>query len=309
MAKIGVIWRMLTVTRNPLAVLSLKRSKIRRPVTFKNKSTYCLTYPQYRVFRDNFAFLKKYIVTQLDDDTFRIVDERSDVTSSYAILPMIFDLMAPFAVHQENGLYHLKNSEIELFGSLAILYCIQEIRRGDYVCDCKGKVVLDVGGFEGESAAYFWSKGAKKVIIYEPVGEHIEVIKKNVELNHIDAEIHNSGIGDKDGTKIIHYGEKDPGFGLLDEGPNHIEIKITDVSKVIAESGAEIAKFDCEGAEECLANVPAEILQKVAYYMIEVHSPEIRRIILRKFEQAIFKIDRERAISEQYSILAFKRTF
>jgi FkbM family methyltransferase len=308
MAKIVAIWRMITVTRNPFAVLSLKMSKIRRSVTFRNKSTYCLTYPQFRVFRDNFAYLTKYNVTQLNDDTFRIVDTRSEVTSSYAILPMIFDLMTEFALHRENGLYHLKNNEMELFGSLSILYCIQEIRRGDYACDCKGKVVLDVGGFEGESAVYFWSKGAKKVIIYEPVLVHLELINKNVKLNHIEAEIHNSGIGEKDGTKIIQYSEKDSGFGLLDEGPNRLEIKITEVSKVIEESGAEIAKFDCEGAEECLVNVPVEILQKVDYYMIEVHSPSIRRNILGKFEQAGFKLERERTISGQYSILALRRT-
>jgi hypothetical protein len=30
----------------------------------------------------------------------------------------------------------------------------------------------------------------------------------------------------------------------------------------------------------CLVNVPTEILRKIGFYMIEVHSPEIRRTIL-----------------------------
>jgi FkbM family methyltransferase len=139
-----------------------------------------------------------------------------------------------------------------------MLLCIQELRTGEYECDCKDKVVLDVGGFEGESAAYFWIKGAKKIIIYEPVTTHVEFIKENVMLNHIKAEIHQSGIGNQDGTQIIQYNKTDPGFGILSKGPNRIEIKIKDISKVIEESGAEIAKFDCEGSEEYLVDVPAE---------------------------------------------------
>ena len=74
-----------------------------------------------------------------------------------------------------------------------MLVCIQEQMTGEYECDCRGKVVLDVGGFEGESAVYFWQKGAKKIIVYEPLVEHVEYIDRNVKLNRIDAEIHPSG--------------------------------------------------------------------------------------------------------------------
>ena len=188
-----------------------------------------------------------------------------------------------------------------------MLDCLQELRRGDYEYNYKGKVVLDVGGFEGESAAYFWSKGAKKIIIYEPLEEHVEVIKKNVIQNHIEAEIHQSGIGKQDGTQTIQFSTTNPGFGILSEGPNQIEIKVKDISKVIEESGAEIAKFDCEGAEEFLVTVPTETLRKIAYYIIEVHSPEIRKNILEKFEQAGFTLEGEKSKSTQYSVVALER--
>lgn len=308
MAKLRIIWRTLTVTRNPLAILSLKNGRTKKSVTFRNGLTYQLTWPQFRMFRDNYSFLTKYSITQVKNDLFKISDKRSEVSCSFELLPTLFDIMQDFAVHQENGVFHLKNEKLELFGSLAMLACIRELRTGEYDCDCEGKVVLDVGGFEGESAAYFWAKGAKKVIIYEPVRAHMEFIQKNVLLNHVEAEIHPSGIGNQNGTQIIQYNETDPGFGILCRGINRLEIKITDISKVILESGADIAKFDCEGAEECLVSVPAEILQKIDYFIIESHSLEIRRTLLEKFQSAGFNLEKETPKPHQFSVLVFKRT-
>ena len=296
-------------TRNPLTALTLKNSKAPRNVTFRNsKVTYNLTWPQFRVFRDLFSFLIKYTITQVADDLFKVADLRSEVTCTSELLPMMFDIMRDFAVHNEKDLFHLKSNELELLGSLAMLYCIQELRKGDYDCDYKGKVVLDVGGFEGESAAYFWSKGAKKIVIYEPLAAHVDAIKKNVQLNRIQGEIHQSGIGNENGSQLIEYSTMDPGFGIAHKGPNSIVISVTNVSNVIAESGADIGKFDCEGAEQYLTNVPVEILRKIAYYIIETHSPEIKAALLEKFLKAAFALEKEVAISPQYSILTLKRT-
>jgi FkbM family methyltransferase len=307
MAKISVVWRTFTVTRNPLIGFSLKRGNSRKSVSFRSGSTYCLTWPQFRVFRDNYQFLTKYKVTQVGDDLFKVADEKSEVACSAALLPMLFDLMQDFAIHQENELYRLKNEKQELIGTEAMLVCIQELRTGEYECDYKGKVVLDVGGFEGESAVYFWGKGAKKIVIYEPVPEHVEAIKKNVELNHIDAEIHPSGIGNQDGTQTIHFNQTDPGFGILSKGAKTTEIEISNVSDVVAESGAQIGKFDCEGAEESLVGVPADVIQKIPYYIIEVHSLKIKEAILGKFLGAGFSLEKEIPKPGEFSVLIFKK--
>jgi FkbM family methyltransferase len=307
MAKISVVWRTLTVTRKPLAGFSLKRDNSRKSVTFKNGSTYCLNWSQFRVFRDNYQFLKKYTVTQTGDDLFKINDAQSEVVCSATLLPMLFDLMQNFAIHQENELYCLKNEKQKLVGTEAMLVCIQELRTGEYECDCKGKVVLDVGGFEGESAVYFWGKGAKKIVIYEPVTAHVEAIKKNVALNSIEAEIHPSGIGNQDGTQTIHFNQTDPGFGILSKGAKTTEIEVSDVSRVIVESGAQIGKFDCEGAEESLVGVPADILQKIPYYIIEVHSLKIKDAILEKFLGAGFSLEKEIPKPGEFVVVIFKR--
>jgi len=190
-----------------------------------------------------------------------------------------------------------------------MLVCLQELRSGEYDCDYHHKVVLDVGGFEGESAVFFWMNGAKKIIIYEPVIEHIRLIEKNIELNKINAEIHPTGIGDKDGTLIIKYNNFDPGFGVQSKGEKSIEIKIKDASKAIEESGAEIAKFDCEGAEESLVHVREDILQKIGYYIIEVHSSKIKTEIIEKFQKSGFILENElvKAKMDHFSVLTFKK--
>lgn len=54
----------------------------------------------------------------------------------------------------------------------------------------QGKVVLDVGGFLGETTVYFIKKGkASKVLVFEPVPEHTVYIKKNIELNNIGNKV------------------------------------------------------------------------------------------------------------------------
>lgn len=309
MAKINVVWRTVMATHNPFTALSLKNGKTRKSVTFRSsKLTLCLNWHQFRVFRDNFAYLSKYTIIQVADDLFRVSDSRSEVICESEHLPMMFDLMQDFAVHQEKEFYHLKSEKIELIGSFAMLDCFQEMRKGDYQCDCKGKVVLDIGGFEGESAAYFWSQGAKKVVIYEPVLEHMDFIKRNLKLNGVNAELYQFGIGNKNGTQIYEYSKTDPGFGISHKGPNRLEITITDISKVIAECSAEIGKFDCEGAEQYLSDVPTKVLQKIPYYIVETHSPEIRAALLEKFLNAGFTLENERPKSWRYSVLTFKRT-
>ena len=163
MVKLSILWRTLTVTRNPLVVLSLKRGKTRKSVTFRNGFTCRLTWSQFRSFRDSYPFFTKCSVTQLEDDLFKLEDKRSKVVCDSKLVPLLCELMTDFVIHREGeDLFHLKNEKLELLGSSGMLVCIQEQRTGEYECDCNGKVVLDIGGFEGESAAYFWMKGAKK---------------------------------------------------------------------------------------------------------------------------------------------------
>ena len=308
MTKLGIIWATLSITKNPLAGLALKRSNTRKAIAFKNGCTYRLTWPQFRYLRGSYPVFSKFTLTQLEDDLFKLDSPEGIITCSSALLFLICNLMQNYTVTQEKtNLFRLKNDKVELVGFPDMLVCIQELETGEYEWDYRDKVVLDVGGFEGESAAYFWQKGAKKVIIYEPLAEHVKFIERNVALNHINAEIHQKGIGKTDGRVTIHFDRIDPGFGINSTGSSSVEIEVSDVSKVIAGSSADIAKFDCEGAEEFLVGVPSEILGRIPFYIIEVHSTDIRKSILEKFEDVGFTLKKEIAKHSNFSVLVFQR--
>ena len=266
--------RTLKVTKNPHSIVIMKLAQKRAKVNFANGSQLRLIWPQFRFLRDHYNLVKKYNLAQVDEQTFKIQ------TNRYQIL-----------------------------GSINLICILDEIESGIYDYDCHGKVVLDIGGFEGESAVFFWSMGAKKVVIYEPVLEHIKFIKENILLNRVNAEIHEEGIGEKDDEIIVAYDQADNCFGLgRDDLPNKMTIRIRDIAKVIAESNAEIAKIDCEGAEISIVNVHEEILRKLEYVMIEVHSPKIRQAVTQKFIDSGFTfVKGNEENGQEISIICFKR--
>ncbi|MGA2386067.1 MAG: FkbM family methyltransferase [Candidatus Bathyarchaeia archaeon] len=289
------LMRTFTVSKAPYAVLTLKLSKNSSFITFRNGCRFKLTFAQFRTLRDSYSFMKNYPMQQLNDDLFSVDFGTLKLTESLAIVCMIGDLLQKYDIKKVNeNLFRIKSDKLELVGSWDIMQPFWEIINGMYSCDCKGKVVLDIGGFQGESAVYFSSIGAKKVVIYEPVPSNFEFIERNVSLNYVNAETHLMGIGSKDGTQTIHFEKINAGLGSKTKGQFEMQIKLRNISDVIDESGAEVAKIDCEGAEESLIGVSDEILGKIRLYMIEVHSSEIRRALLEKFQAAGFSRFKEK---------------
>jgi len=309
MVTFGGLMRTIKITRNPYTALSLKFSYGRKSITFRNGFKFQLVWSQFRTLRDHYSLIREYTIEQVEDDLFKIKNKKSEVTCCSQLMPIVCDLMQHYTIQQmENDLFKIKNEKLELIGSSAMLGCIQEQETGEYDCDCRGKVVLDVGGYQGETAVFFSGIGAKKVIIYEPVSAHHSLIRKNVSLNHVNAEIHEEGIGEKNGTITVGYKETDTGFGPACEGQHSMKIKVKNVADVIAESRADVAKFDCEGAEESLVRVPARILVGIESYIVEVHSPEIRKAVIGKFEASGFKLVRETVKTRQISVIMLKRS-
>jgi len=254
--------------------INLKLRKKSSKITFPNGDVFQVTWSQFRSFRDCYTFVKNCHIQQINDNTFKIT------TDAY-----------------------------QLVGCRVLIDVVTEMESGFYGYDYQGKVVLDVGGFEGESAVFFWSRGAKKVVVYEPVLEHHPVLCENVRLNKVNAVVHSEGIGDGDGERVVAYDKIDLDFGLGVEGQNRLNIKLKDVVKVIVESGADVAKFDCEGAEMSLLKVPKETLRTLEYVMVEFHSPQIRQQLIEKFLSSGFVVSRDidRANKDGISVVHFKR--
>jgi len=204
-----------------------------------------------------------------------------------------------------DDLFKIKNNAIALVGSSDMLQAVGEIDSGFYDWDYRGKVVLDIGGFQGESAVFFFKNGAKKIIIYEPVETHHELIKQNILLNQVSAEIHGEGIGSHDCIETVSYQIADLGFRIDGIGQHKMQIKIRNLASIIEESHADIAKFNCEGAEKSIINLHPEVLRKIAVYLVMAHSKQISEMIITKFKQSGFELVRRNL---QRSFLCFKKS-
>jgi FkbM family methyltransferase len=266
--------RTVSIIKNPFVVFNLKLRKKSAIVTFPNGAAFHVTWPQFVHLRDGYDFVKKYQLQQISDDTFKTTINKCPVVGSSILGPTL-----------------------------------GEIESGIYEYDYRDKIVLDIGGFEGESAVFFWSKGAKKVVVYEPVVRHLRFIYENIRLNKMNAEVHSEGIGDRDDEITVAYDTTNAAFGFeLKNAPNKMNIKIKDVSRVVLESGADVAKIDCEGAEISLVNVPKEILRKLEYVIVELHSPQIRQQLFEKFKDSGFVVCKDHYICEGVTLVHFKRT-
>jgi FkbM family methyltransferase len=327
-------------TNNFWDAFLLRLLKTRRTMKFRNGVQIEAGYCQYATLRDWFDFLRKnsftiaktkhgYIIKKdLPDLEFSF--QTQDILTAKPFFDFLLSLTlcgwtvkrigftyevwnthSKYLIEQiGEDLFHIKSNELELVGSNETMnVCLYECEAGLYEADYHNKTVLDIGGFTGETAAFFASKGAKKIIVYEPVFAHHALIKKNLMLNHVDAEIHDEGIGETDGTRIVRYNSFGVGFGLSFKGRNQISIKIRKASDVILQSKADIAKIDCEGGETSLLNVSTDILRSIDFYFVETHSLKIEKAIFNKFCTAGFVMPREPVrFPPNIAMLYFKKT-
>lgn len=111
--------------------------------------------------------------------------------------------------------------------------------------DVKGKRILDVGAGWGETCAFYFDKGASKVIAVEVNKESAERIKMNAALNDWRIEVINSSFD----------------------------------TSCIANKEIDIAKVDCEGGETALLGLEGIPFQLVG----EIHGRKIMGEMLSKF--------------------------
>lgn len=139
--------------------------------------------------------------------------------------------------------------------------------------------VVDVGAFIGDTAVYFASQGAKRVVAFEPVRQLYQYAIGNVRLNHLDntVEVHNCAVGTKKGEAKFFYDPHWPGESSFDYRGFEAQIQnvvVTSLADVIRDVGnVELLKLDCEGAEHQLLPHLHEtgVISRVQNIILEVH--------------------------------------
>ncbi len=339
MVTINSMVKTVKTTNNFWDALALRFSTTKKTIKFRNGVKAEADYRQYTLLRDWFEELhRKSFNIHITSDSYLIRNSHGNLGFSFKTRDILtakpfFDFLLnltsngwivkrigfQYKIEKSNSTciveqlsenqFCLKSDRIEIIGPNGMLYVhLNESESGLYEYDYQGKTVLDIGGFCGETAAFFSGEGAKKVIVYEPVQEHQSFIKKNAALNNVNLELHDVGIAKTDGTLSINYDFLDLGFGLPNGGQNKTTIKTKNVTDVLLHSRADVAKIDCEGAETSLLDVSPEILELIDFYFIETHSDEIEEAIVCKFYDSGFVMAREPVkLSQGISMLYFTK--
>ncbi len=149
--------------------------------------------------------------------------------------------------------------------------------------DLRGKVIYDIGAFQGILTLYFASRG-KHVVSYEPTSRNHRRLLENLQLNNLtNVSVRNVGLGSSRGRATLFFQPLMPGGASLE--PNaakgmqrfaHVteEISITTLDEDIRENGLpapEFIKIDVEGLESEVLRGAQETLASHPPLFLEMH--------------------------------------
>lgn len=129
--------------------------------------------------------------------------------------------------------------------------------------DISGKVVYDVGAFEGLLTLFF-ARQAQRVVCYEPNSRNVARLRKNLELNHIqNVTVREFGLGLKSGSAVLVWDPAMAGAGTVEDTSmagtigsqkfaHRQEVRITTLDQDLIDArlpAPDLIKVDVEGYE------------------------------------------------------------
>ena len=139
--------------------------------------------------------------------------------------------------------------------------------------------VVDIGGHIGIFAVYAARKANKgKVLVYEPVPENFEILKKNKKLNKLaNLKINNSAVTSKRGYVNLNISKSNSGGHSIHSVDTKETLKVPsitlgDIFKKNKIKKINYLKIDTEGAEfDIILNSPKEVFKNVEKIIMEYH--------------------------------------
>jgi FkbM family methyltransferase len=172
---------------------------------------------------------------------------------------------------------------------------------GKYLPDIKDKIVLDIGGYIGDTAIYFSNLGASMVYVYEPHPVLYQILAKNIELNNLKNVI-TINCGASNENSIIFakednfYNGPTGAFGSKlsrEREGKRVEMKAVSFKEIIENIGEiDFVKMDCEGCEfQVLLSCGRLHLKRIRKMVVEYHSNPEK--IIKHLEDSGFFVDLE----------------
>lgn len=152
----------------------------------------------------------------------------------------------------------------------------------------KGKKVLDIGGYVGDTAIYFIGLGAEKVISYEPFPHSFHIETDNIIQNGLIDKIAvlNRGVGGRDSNMTLNPEEisTNESRAISQKKGKGIPIPIDSLETIVSKYDIRNwpLKMNCEGCEyEVFNNVDTQTLRRFSEMQIHYHGdpkPLIKRL-------------------------------
>jgi FkbM family methyltransferase len=244
-------------------------------------------------------------------------DVKYDLELAYDFFDRYFRLKNEQRIYKKGGELFVEIEGLVFHvSSLDVLITLTEIfeeKCYDFF-DVKNKTVLDVGGFVGDSAIFFASKGAKKIVVYEANPSMANIAEQNIELNNLadKIQVRKSAVAKTCGFQSFYFKQDHPNMSSLSsKAKNMTKLKVPAVSlpSIIDELGhVDVMKMDCEGAEHELlkSSYKEGVLNKVDKIIMEVHGP--LQPIAEILQKTNFKIVKNQKIASKLHLLFAQKT-
>ena len=183
---------------------------------------------------------------------------------------------------------NVKGRRIKLYG----WYKIRFADIDDYISllNIKGKSVLDVGAYVGDSAVLFAAMGARRTVAVEPSPWAYNMARKNVRINGLSDVITlvNCAVAREDGKVLmLPSSEINIAFRVTDNVRGDTPVPTCTLDTLIEKYGPfDVLKMDCEGCEH--ESIPySRRIGEVREVLMEYHGGY--EDIVRKLREEGFK--------------------
>ena len=151
-----------------------------------------------------------------------------------------------------------------------------------YGSDFNQKVVVDVGAYNGDSAIYFATRGARLVIALEPDPHSLELARENIRLNNLEDKIKllNVALSTRTGETKLGVNAQTPNISQIADATNSpdggLEVETVTVDEIMKRyslSKIDFLKMNCEGCEYgIIRTLPSSAIESISEIILEFHN-------------------------------------
>jgi FkbM family methyltransferase len=181
------------------------------------------------------------------------------------------EYLVNFKCNTKEARMFIKSERTDL-AMLTEIFCFEayEIKR-----EITSRLIVDGGANKGSAAIYFGLRYPDaKIHCYEPNAELIPILKKNIELNNINAYVFNEALGDKTGDSFFEINENHQ-YSKLSNKDTKFKVRVISLNEKYAGQKIDILKLDIEGEEErVISSIDFDslaivvIIQEIHYSMV-----------------------------------------